>query len=474
MKKSRYVAACISAAMMPLLMASCSSDPNPVDNILSAGQSTGHIRLDFNVAETRAGSNSTDAEDKITKINIYVFNAQGKLEKILENQTYKSGSIILESSTGQKIVYAITSTLSYPEDRVARPVQDMSMTDFENIVFSADLAKLTDSSAGFVMIGKSEPHQVLKSASQDEIPASNVFAIDLVRAVAKAQVVTKELSFDSKGFRFGAPEFRTCQTYSLMRVATGAADINPNYSDSDSDGTYDAYSNGSVTDFINAQTTFKNTNCCYLAENIVTSPKSGNTTFLSVRFTANPRKYYEFNNGDTHPTESNVQVTGSTTFYAVGIIDELHGMADYAMDLDKDRVITFNNKDAADRYTAALNGGTASAVTVSETESPLQTRAGSVDDGHIKQFQTVAFPQAQAYYRINIIDKDEEGANVYRVKRNKFYKVEIKSVNTLGYNSESMLFPKNADADLEAHGSVWIESAFNVSEWTEQEQPVDL
>ena len=151
-------------------------------------------------------------------------------------------------------------------------------------------------------------------------------------------------------------------------------------------------------------------------------------------------------------------------------------MADYAVDANTKHILAFKEKTDADRYCNALNGGASSAITVADTETPLSapaTRAEEQSDVNVRQFQTVTFDGGNAYYRVNVGDKDKN-AKEAKVERNKFYKIQINSLNTLGYHSEDMLRPKNSEQEIDIKSSAWIETTFNVVDWDEFNQDVDL
>lgn len=146
-------------------ISSCTSDQNPFDtNILTPTETTdvAKIRLRLDVASTRADDDlSTNDEKKVAKVSIYVFDEHDQLEKFKKDIAVSTGSPAeLEVTPGQKTVYAIASKSMMSESLST----GISITKFEQTVFSSTLADLKTSD-GFVMVGKSDKQQVLKSAN---------------------------------------------------------------------------------------------------------------------------------------------------------------------------------------------------------------------------------------------------------------------------------------------------------------------
>lgn len=472
MKKIRLTLLALgTAAILPGMM-SCSSDRNPFDITTSEVVENATIQLRFNVASTRAESDlTTEDERKISKVSIYIFNESEVLEASEKDIAVEDGTVkTIEVTSGLKTVYAVTAGSGPSVD------PGSSISDFEKKLFSSKIENLkTDD--GFVMIGKSAKQQVLKSVSENEIPASNIFTIDLVRAVAKAQVNYGELNASAFGFSVGAPEFKACLTNDLMRVVANGYDVIETYVDNDGDGAYNGYSLGKESDYVNAQNSgFTSDGCVYMSENIVNNPVNGNTTYLCIQIPLCPSKYYSFEEGSEYPLATEEAGIEGTTFYAVGIVDAYNGLADYVVDANTKHIITFKDKNQADRYSIALNGGDSSAITVADSETPLSapaTRAEEQSDIQVRQFQTVEFSAGNAYYRVNVGDQDKSAKDA-KVERNKFYKIQINSLRTLGYHTEDMLLPQNPEQDIDIQSSAWIETTFNVVEWDEVNQDVDL
>lgn len=371
----------------------------------------------------------------------------------------------IEVKPGLKTVYVFAS------NKVVDLAVGESMADFEKKVFSSNLSDLK-TSKGFVMVGKSEAQQVLVSANESEIPASNVFNIEMVRLVAKTQVkVVQNLDASSFGFTVGKPTFRVSQTCGMMRlVADYDNDLQASYLDSDGDGTYDGYSVGGDLQFLNTVTdNFTATGCHYLSENIVKDPVAGNTTFVSLCIPFTPESYYTYDEDRNFLSNTLMPGEVGKTFYAIGIVDRKYGLEDFVLDPENKHVVVFKGEYDAENYKNALNGGSASAITVSETESPLGAPSANYDV-NVREFSVVEFTGGKAYYRINIANADKK----MMVERNKFYKIAVNSVRALGYHSEELLRPLEPESDPGNSTSAWIATVLSVAPWEEVDQPTDL
>lgn len=87
--KFAVAAAAISALC---LVPACSSDPNPVDYLNVKG-SKANVQINFKVAATRA-----DEENAISKVRLYVFNAEGIHEHTSNELDASSGSVNIETT----------------------------------------------------------------------------------------------------------------------------------------------------------------------------------------------------------------------------------------------------------------------------------------------------------------------------------------------------------------------------------------
>ncbi|MDE7418736.1 MAG: fimbria major subunit [Muribaculaceae bacterium] len=473
MKLSRFVALSLMTAAVFPFVTSCSSDPNPFDITISSEKTAiTTIQLRLGIEETRAGELSTSAEKEIKKVTVLVFNEKEELE-INKSVAVAAGTntVNLEVSNGLKTIYVVAARSN------VNPAVGTSITNYENSVFISSLANL-NTSDGFVMIGKSSEQQVMIAASEDELPASNIFEIKLVRLIAKAQVKSAGIDGSSFGINFGDASFKACQLSERMRVLHNGSDVFESFVDGNNNGTYDYYSLRETANYTNAVSSdFTADGCEYMSENIVQKPVSGNTTFLSIRYATTPVKYYTFDSATSSVKTLDETPTPSTTYYAVAIQDKTNGVVDYALDNATKHIIAFKTQEDANRYMNSLNNGDSSTITVSQTDSPL--RAGSVitEADNVAQFEVITFNDGYAYYRVNIAHQETSGdsdKSTIKVMRNKFYKVNIKSVKSLGFGSEALLRPSNPAAVLDAEGHSWISASISIADWDEVNQNVDL
>ncbi len=476
MKIFRLAVSALAFAFLMPSLTSCKSDGNPFDITISSAKKTAAVRVRLSVEETRADDLSTDLENKINNVTIHVFDANQKLETT-KNVVISGGEafVNLQVSHGLKTLYVIS------EKSNVNPTVGISLTDYENKVFISELGNIkTDK--GFVMVGKSKEQQVVYAASANELPESNIFEVELVRLVAKTQVKTGNVDGSSFGITFGAATFKTFQHNQRMRVVHNGSDVFDDnattYIDNNKNGTYDNYSRG-VGEYLSAvKDNFTASGCAYMSENIVSKPISGNTTFIGVCFDTTPAHYYSFD-----ATDSSVKIMSETPasgsdYYAVGIHDEANGVIDYALDSSTKHIITFKDEGNANQYLNSLASGNASAISKSHQDSPLRVGTVSEDSpSSSPTYKIVKFTGGKSYYRVNIAHRErvsDTEKDVFKVMRNRFYKVSINSVKSLGFNSESGLFPKNPEAKLDAEGYSNIKANITVAPWDEVNQGVDL
>lgn len=462
--------AVLSFAAVSLLSAatSCSSDSNPFDLVVKpqAQTQTTKILLNLDVASTRAGSSdlSTEEERKVSTVSIYVFDEDDKLEMSETNINITSvAEVSLEVKPGKKTIYAV-SAKTIGELPVANGT---SMEAFENTIFPSKLSDLKNSAKEFVMVGKSNSQQVYRSTATD-LPASNIFNIELVRLIAKAQVKLGDIKTEEFGFTHGNAMFWVSQTCDKMRLKPNEADVFDVFNNHNQ-GTFTGFTavpddNGTGVVAGN----FTANNCQYLSENIVKEPKAGNTTFVILGIKLTPINNYSYDQYNKILTSS--PTTGDVySYYAVGLVNAENGYEDFAVDPENHHVITFTNKNNADEYVKSLNGGTVSVSTVSEYDSPMKASVTEGSDINVRQFETIPFSQ-DVYYRINISGEDGK----YMVERNKYYKITVNSIKSLGCHSKEMLRPTNPSAEFNKSTSAMIQAAFKVAEWDEAGQNVDL
>ena len=266
------------------------------------------------------------------------------------------------------------------------------------------------------------------------------------------------------------PRFRVSHTCDKMRLKSNGTNVYDSFSNP-SNGTYEGYTVVPVADYINVVSgDFSADNCHYLSENIVDKPVAGNTSFVTLVVALTPDSYYTYGYDGKISISASTPVVAGNSFYAVGIVDKDNGLEDFTIDPETNHVITFSTKNEADRYVNALNAGTASAITVSESEVSFKVAAPKHAATRSRQFESILFTGGQAYYRINICDEDGN----MKVERNKYYKITVNSIKNLGFHSEELLRPLNPESDPENSSSAWIDVAFTVAPWDAVDQDVDL
>lgn len=494
MKTLRLASLSLAVAALLPSITSCKSDPSPFNWTFTNQNNDATIQLNLNVAETRAGGLTMSEENIINTLSVLVFDANDKLElkkdfSITELEgTDENKTLTLEVSHGLKTLYVVTAK------KIVDPAQGMSLVDYEKSVFNSSLSDIIQEktvtgdgdvetkSVEYVMVGKSDKQQVMVSASPDNLPASNNFNISLIRLVAKAQVkAATSMDVTDFGITLGDVSFKAFQLNERMRVMHNGTDVfdasASSFVDENNDGTYDNYTRG-VGDYLPAVSSdFTAEGCAYMSENIVSQPLSGNTTFLGIRFATTPTKYYTFDQSDSSVKESDETPVASTTYYAVGVEDAKNGMVDYALYSGSNNIVTFKDIEDAQNYVASLNNGEASAITVSQIDSPMMAPADNDGSDSALEFKVITFDKGYAYYRVNIAHNEtSENPAVKEIKvvRNKFYKISINSVNSLGFGSDELLMPKNPEAVLDAEKHAWIKATISVAPWDEVEQDVDL
>lgn len=489
MKKTKLTALCLSALTMMTAAVSCTSDPTtigfnyPADN--DSDKAT--ILLNLSVADTRADGETTDpdvetaraSEQLLKNVIIYVFDESNNLEKVTSASSVDENNSVTISLAkhGLKTIYAISANQVF----TTPPAEGLAMSAFKDLKFptitlsdETYTSTLKDETNGFVMIGNSKQQMVMQSYGSD-IPSTNNFNIELKRVLAKTQVKCPAGSANTGentsglavaiNFDMAVPSYKVCQINKYMRVVHNG-NLCDSYT-SHTAGTCDGYYR-SWPDTKTAQTSdFKDSECIYVPENIVTDNICGNKTFLSLCFKATPKQYYSYD-GTTLQTTDAPETPG--TFYAVGVVNAATGMVDYAVTSNGtvQDIIIFHTSDEATNYAASLNGGTAPAFTVSESDSPLRARAASTRS--TLNFQPLEFTDGKVYYRVNL--KDEDGK--YNVVRNKFYKVSVNKITYLGSNSESLLFPTEPSTPMDKTPTTSIQATFTIAPWDDVEQSVIL
>lgn len=423
-----------AAPMLALLAAACASDPNPIDLPAPSHQmdEQASINLSFNVAdskETRAGEEllSTDAEKKISKVAIYVFNDDDNLEKEFKDLTFDGDklSASVTFNPGVKTFYAI----AYKNDLGFN--SPSSISDLLSKEFSSTLDQIA-SADGFVMVGNTSRLNMVKGG--------NDVSIDMIRVAAKAQVMKAEdltLGNSVGNITFSNLECKVMQQSLNMSVG-GNVDFGA--SATSSTGTYSHLSaalkgqEGYVSGVLSS---FTADGCMYMPENPFGSTVSGKATFLSIRMKVTANEAY---NGSGMKTAFN-PIDSNGTFYAIGNTNMNTAVTAYILDGDK-KVMVFNTESEANNY---LN---------------------SLDTYKANGYKVIAFTNGLVYYRANIKHDDS-----YKVERNTFYKVTVSEILALGSNTE--VIPEDPETPLDVTEST-LGVTFSVADWNEKGMDVKL
>lgn len=461
--KITIAAAAISALC---LVPACSSDPNPVDYLNVKGTKA-NVQINFNVAATRAVG--TDEENKISTVNLYVFDNSNTLEQIETDLVITNGIVDIETTSGVKTIYAVSAR------SLDDIVKGMKLDAFESTIFDATLTNLKNSD-GFVMIGKQPNFEVKSSLSHQTSP--NKLEMTMTRALAKVQVVYKLMDRDLADniAALGMRNAQNCtfsirQSCTSMRIVPNEEDVIDMTSATNNEGTYEGYENSN--EWVTASST---PGVQYAAENIVANPTSGNTTFAILRLNVTVK---EWNNYNTlkHELEPKSQASSTpVTFYAVGIADKSSGYVDYAAK-DK-KVIYFSTRSFAEDYAADANDHIIDVELFSDAINASSTPALKKTTRAFGAYEVFEFTDGAVYYRINIEDNvDAEGSKKKAmVKRNTFYTLNVTSVKKLGAPSESYLIPTDPKTllDFSPESSSWLDTSFDVQQWTENNSDVNL
>lgn len=431
---SMAAAAILLACMSP----ACSSDPNPVGYLDFEGQDAKtFVELDFSALGTRA---STSDEAAIKKVKLYIFDENDKLESISDMKTVEGLKIIAETTPGQKTIYAISAN----DILTTQAAIGMTMTEFENLVFSSQLSDI-QTSDGFVMVGKSEKTEIKESKSPVNLPEGNKLSINMERLVAKVAVATEVGMIG--GLSIYKKDFKVFQTNDQMRLKSNGSDISQ--FSTHSNGTFSGYTFDDNRSYSEVGTS----DYQYMSENIVANPTSGNTTFVCLRTQVCATPLLSNNSMGTLNSNDNYS---SITFFVIGIVksDNPQTVIDYFK--------YYNNIYYYDSEAAARTG-----IELYTQNSPLPA-------GY--EYKPIGFDNGYMYYRINIAEGTGDARN-YKVTRNKAYKITIESINDFGAPTVDALCPADPNTALdegESVSSAWGDATFTVVDWNSSDQTENL
>lgn len=413
----------ILSALSMMAVVGCSKESNNLGTEPESGVPTYvnfSIKLDVPSTYAAGGDNNADAvEQKIQNLKMYIFTG-GVLETIgdITLDANNTGTSILKTSTGEKVIYAVANYNS-----------DMTMAvgaTFESFQQKAVAALAADiaTSNDFVMVGNTEVTLVKQTENEAK---ANPIAIAVSRAAAKV-VMQYTASVDVKiDGTISEQKFCLAQMnkqmflprtgYELTPGANNLVDANP------ADGTYDHLTSVLTNNsYINIPSSYNTSfaTSAYTAENVNTTPTTGNTTFALVSLKYTP-------SANVINGVDKTLVNG--TFYLVIKADQTAAI--------------YANKTEADAAQGAITPG---------AEAKVYT--GGI-----------------CYYRINI--RDTKGAPVnqkFCVLRNYCYKINITEINTIGGNTPTdpdVITPIDPETPVEIETS--ISATISIEPWTERE-----
>lgn len=387
------------------------------------------VKLDSpgNYAGSRADNNATDSEQKINKLQVYIFGG-GVLEATGEIMLNAGnvGTSYFMATTGPKEVYA-----------VANPRPDMillvgsTLRAFKETAVAA-LPSDISLQGDFVMVGSTE----VELHKQNESEAlNNPILVTLSRATAKVQLrfnqATAIISSAMAG-TFTEPAYCVAQTNGVMFLPRKGYELTPKGADiyqvdANGDGTFDHLSGVNWSTSIGAGVDWSARNgALYFSENVNENPCAGNTSFvvLSLKYTP-----------DVSVIKGSDKTIVGGTFYSVKV-----GAA----------INIYANRAEADAYA----GSTAGAV--------------------VKAHQG-----GYCYYRINLRDIRKVGSKteIYSVLRNSFYKINITEIKAIGGNTPTdpdVVKPIDPEAPLEENS--FISTTVLIEPWDaiEIDEPLDM
>lgn len=415
-----------------LLTTACSDNSHSTADV-KVNEEKSDVRIRFNVAFSRA---ATADEEKISSVSLYVFDSNGRLESYEMNLSPADDAVSIEASSGKKTIYAISGR------QLISPTPEMTLADFETTPFDYSPADIKADDT-FAMIGSST---ITVPNSAADTPTADC-TITLTRLAAKVQVVCnpKLSSLKTSLTAIGIDsledaKFCVMQACTRTRAVPDGSDIFDFNNASNTAGTYDGFEN--ATTFTAAPSKASpSSNVQYLPENIPSSPTSGNTSFVALKLQVNPSYVIQYDTWNDIYNECTF--TFAQTLYLVGFYDKATGFAEYATRLNGD-IFRFYVKDEAKAFFDKVKSGKKPLRLTSDPTGTPTTR----DKSDLEIFE---FTDGWVYYRINIEDTDADGNKRHQVVRNKFYTLNINSINKFGVPSLSHLFPSDPTTPLSSY-----------------------
>lgn len=439
MKKAKFLAATMAAAT---LFAACNNESDfGGEATTPEGQPTyASITVSVNNSGTRATrSTSQDGEKELTTVDILIFDKGGVLETYAQNVSLSDGKYNVETTTGQKTVYAIANA----NNQVSGISLGMTLPAFEALSFKAAEADAEAMKVNvpiatpenFLMFGKTTATLKTQSGS-----AANQVSLTVTRAAAKSQLLFKNVaasdSFQPQGIEinFESAATQLAQLQPTMYVVAPAV----------SGGTLtpwtDDYTTSGDNWFAARQIAFDTPNSSedatvvefshYMSENINPTPLMNTTTCMLVRVKAKPQSWSSEDGSQTGDTFYALVKFTSDTDKKFETIGSYYGI--------------YRSQDAAQ---AVLDGTLAS-------------------DPDVKKYGIVEFTDGYCYYRLNLRDMTKQTtAERYNVLRNNFYKVTVTEINNLGWNDPADLVNPDDTTPVETETS--LDVTISVADWTD-------
>lgn len=433
--KTKLICAALLCGLAGL--ASCSSD-EPVNGEQNRLQKGDDSYAAFSIklkktATTRAefDSYTDDVERTISDISIYIFSG-GVLEVAATPQMSENENVTVPVavSTGDKVVYAVTSNML----SLTAEEEVTVLSDFEKQLFDA-LSETVAQSDNFVMIGKGSANVVKCTESEAQ---ANPMSINVTRASAKLLV-----TFDGDNVKVaqtmkatvGDCWFTAAQCARQMYVERGNR-FTETGKKTNGVGTYPGYTEV-VEDYASdwfcqahEETSPLYGDNRYMGENVVENPTSGKVTFALIRTKVTP----------TGKLWGNKNLPSDGTFWVVA--RNIAKTATWIFSTDENySMIYFATETDAKKYIADSKLGT--------------------------EFKAYKYTKGQAYYRVNLINTDDENATpseVFRVMRNNYYRLSVTDIKNLGAPYAPGVVPSDPDTPLDQDSFLACE--IEIEPWT--------
>lgn len=444
MNLKKSIAACIAAAMGCMMVGSCSSD-EPVDpsgNKIEKGEpSYAAFSLKMNRPYSKApeaDSNADPVEQVITSADVYIF-SNGVLETKATTVVDADVTTPVAVTTGEKVVYAVASTITCDGLPLAVTAESTTIAEFEEMLFDAQRECIASQNA-FVMIGRAGATITLNTKEQ---ASQNPVRIAVDRASAKLQVrygndVTVRPSLRAG---FGDAAFTVAQSALKMYIGTSPLLYTPQ--GNAAGGTYSGFtavpsewSDGSFKPALADAFTASYSDSHYMAESRVEHPVTGNVTFALIRLKVAPQEFY-----------GNASAAADGTFYVIARNDRATATWIFASDPDYNMLYFATEADA------------------------LAYKSEKIISDDYKVF---CYMRGEAYYRVNLMNDTEASdiADKYCVIRNSFYRVNVAEVKALGAPDGPGVVPENPDTPIEQDS--WLVAEISIRPWTVCSQDATL